>query len=331
MDTEVVDALVRVVTENFDISRKYYTLKAKLLGQKQLGYHERNVPIGKLNNAYDFDTSIKLVEDTFKDIDPLFASIVKNFLENGQYDVYPKEGKSDGAYCIGFGNQFPTFLLLNHSDRLKDVLTIAHESGHGIHTELSKKQTSLNSGYPTSLAEVASTFFEDFVLMRILKDLNKEEALSLMHMKLNGDISTIFRQVAFYNFEKELHNDFREKGFLSKEYISDLFCKHMKAYLGDAVAEDDNMRNGWIYVSHFRTFFYVYSYASGLLISKSLQASVKENHKFVENVKKFLESGSTKSPKVLFGEMGIDLTNEGFWKKGIQEINELLEKIYKLS
>ncbi len=328
IDSEIVDTLVKVVTENFNISRQYYKRKAKLLGLKTLGYHERNIPLKGVDMSYPYEKGMKLVKETFSSLDPKFEEILNSFEKENIYDVYPKERKSGGAFCISVSRSLPTYILLNHTDRLNDVLTIAHESGHGIHSILSKKQSELNSGHPISLAEVASTFFEDFVLEKILeKTDDKDVLLGILDNKLNGDISSIFRQIAFYNFEKELHTTFREKGFVPKEEISKIFCKHMTAYLGDTVEKDESMRNGWIYVSHFRSFFYVYSYASGLLISKALQKMVKENPKNISYVKTFLESGGNKSPKRLFEEMDIDISKDEIWKKGIKEIQYLLDKL----
>jgi oligoendopeptidase F len=328
IESEVVDTLVKIVTENFDITRRYYKRKAELMGLKQLAYYERNVPLPGASMEYDFPEAMKLVKKTFKNLDPEFENIVNMFLRNGQYDVYPSKGKTGGAFCTSINRNLPTYILLNHKDQLESVLTIAHESGHGIHTELAKKQNALNDGYPTSLAEIASTFFEDFVLKEILKETKDEKVIqAILDKKIHDDTASIFRQVAFYNFETELHHDFREKGFLTKEYISELFCKHMKAYLGDAVKEDESMRNGWIYVSHFRRFFYVYSYASGLLISKALQKMVKDDKKNIVLVKRFLESGSTQSPKELFQRIGIDITKKEFWSNGLEEINTLLNKL----
>lgn len=328
IETEIVDTLINAVTKNFDISQSYYQKKAQLLGQKHLAYYERTVPAGKISKQYTFDEAIDLVKDTFNGIDPQFGDIVSTFEALGQYDVYPKKGKSGGAFCLSWGRDFYPYILLNFANRLEDVLTIAHESGHGIHDELSKKQNALNDGTPISLAEVASTFFEDFVLNRLLKDTkDKTEKEALLEKSLNDNVSTIFRQVAFYNFEKDLHKDFNEKGFLPKEYISELFCKHMKAYMGEAVLEDDSMRTGWIYISHFRRPFYVYSYASGLLISKALQEMVREDKKNIKYVKTFLESGSSKSPKELFLSMGIDITKETFWEKGIDNVRKELNNL----
>jgi oligoendopeptidase F len=321
VDTKVVDALTDVVTKNFHISQEFYKKKAKLLSQKTIGYHERNVPISKVDKEYSFEEGIKIVKDTFYNIDQEFGDILSSYIENGQIDVYPKKNKSGGAYCTKASKNLPTYILLNYNSKVDDLLTIAHESGHGIHSELSSIQNALNDGYSLALAEVASTFFEDFVLDAILKTTSDKDILESLKIKsMNDSMNTIFRQVAFYNFEKELHNKFREKGYLSHEEISDLFIKHMRAYLGDSVDVDDGMRYGWIYVSHFRRFFYVYTYASGLLISKFLQSKVREDAKFVEKFKAFLKAGSSKSVKDIFMEMGIDISKKEFWEQSIQDL-----------
>lgn len=328
IDSKTVDTLVKVVTDNFDISRQYYKKKAKLLGLKKLGYHERNIPLKGIDIPYPYDKGMKLVKETFTSLDSQFGDILDSFEKEKIYDVFPKESKSSGAFCISVSRSLPTYILLNYTDKLNDVLTIAHESGHGIHSILSKKQSELNSGHPISLAEVASTFFEDFVLEKILENTkDKDVILGILDNKLNGDISSIFRQIAFYNFETELHNTFREKGFVPKEEIAEIFCKHMKAYLGDTVEEDESMKNGWIYVSHFRNFFYVYSYASGLLISKALQTMVKENPTNISLVKQFLESGGGKSPEILFKGIGINISSKKIWEKGIYAIRTLYQDI----
>jgi oligoendopeptidase F len=323
IDSKIVDTLINVVTKNSHISREYYKKKAKLLKQKKLAYHERNIPLESVDMNIPYEKSLKMVKKVFANIDIEFAQIIEKLEKDGRYDVYPKQGKSGGAFCISVNKNLPTFILLNYSNKLEDVLTLSHESGHAIHTQLAKKQNFLNSEYPTSLAEIASTFFEDFVLEDILKDSNEDIKQGILDKKLNTDISSIFRQVAFYNFEKDLHNAFRDKGYLSKEYISELFCKHMKAYLGDSVLEDEGMKNGWIYVSHFRSPFYVYSYASGLLISKILQGLVKKDKRNI----KYVKSGSSTSPYSLFKDMGIDLYKESTWETGLKQIEEMLKLI----
>lgn len=321
VDSAVVDALVKAVTENFDISKDFYKKKAKLLGQKTIGYHERNVPISKVDKEIEFEKGLEIVKDTFYDIDKEFGDILSSYIESGQIDAFPKKNKSGGAYCTKANKNLPTYILLNYNDKVNDVLTIAHESGHGIHSELASKQNALNDGYSLALAEVASTFFEDFALEKILKETDDKDFIESLKMEsVNDVVSTIFRQIAFYNFEMDLHTTFREKGYLSHEEISDIFVKNMRAYLGEAVDVDDSMRYGWIYVGHFRSFFYVYTYASGLLISKYLQSKVREDKDFVKNVKDFLSAGSSRSVKDIFMDLGVDISKREFWEESIEKL-----------
>jgi oligoendopeptidase F len=332
VDSEIVDALVDTVYGRFDIPRRYYKLKARLMGIKKLRYHERNVEFGKIEITYSYGKAAKLIHKVLKDLDSEFADIYSSFIDKGQIDVYPRKGKQNGAFCVHHLISQPTYILLNHTGRLHDVMTMAHEVGHGINNELiRKKHNALNFGTPTSTAEVASTFMEDFVLKDILAHSDDEVRLSLMMMKLNDDISTIFRQVACYRFERELHRAFREKGYLSKDDIGRLFQEHMASYMGESVEQSPGSENWWVYWSHIRYFFYVYSYASGLLISKSLQHSVAENAGFILNVKEFLSAGLSDSPKNIFLRLGIDISDRKFWERGLAEVGDLLDKTSTLA
>jgi oligoendopeptidase F len=332
MESETVDLLVQSVSEKFYIPQRFYAMKADMMGVRKLKYHERNVEYGRIDKKYPYDESVKLIKKVFTDLDGQFAEIFSGFIRNGQFDVYPRKGKCSGAFCVHHLSSQPTYILLNHTDKLHDVLTLAHELGHGINNELMRgKQHSLNFGTPTSTAEVASTFMEDFVLKEILRRADDELRLSIMMMKLNDDISTIFRQVACYCFEQELHHMFREKGYFSKEEIGRLFQKHMAAYMGNAVEQSAGSENWWVYWSHIRSFFYVYSYAGGLLISKSLQNSVHKQPKFIDKVKEFLSAGLSESPKNIFLKLGIDITDRGFWNKGLDEVETLLQETQELA
>jgi len=172
---------------------------------------------------------------------------------------------------------------------------------------------------------------EDFVLEELKKNANDELKLALSMMRLNDEVSTIFRQIALYNFELELHKNVREKGYLSKDEVGALFQKHMISYMGQHVEQSKGSENWWVYWSHIRNFFYVYSYAMGLLISKYLQSKVKEDPEFIKEVKKFLSAGLSESPKDIFAKLGIDITKKSFWEKGLSEIETLLIDTEKLA
>ena len=330
ISTEVVDAMVAAVSGRFDIPKRFYELKAQLLGLPYLQYHERNVEIGGVAKKYPYEVAVDLVYQSLHSLDPEFGEIFARFVKNGQVDAFPRKGKRGGAFCSYDRLPTPVYILLNHTNQLRDVMTLAHETGHGMNDEIMREeQNELNFGTPTSTAEVASTFMEDFVLQNILKDANEEERFAGMLMKLNDEMSTIFRQVAFYRFEQQLHEAFREKGYLSAQEIGEIFRSHIAAYMGEHTAEESD--NWWMYVSHFRYFFYVYSYASGLLISKSLQNSVKDGSASIGNVKTFLAAGLSESPANIFGRMGVDITDRKFWDRGLQEVDRLLTDTEQLA
>jgi oligoendopeptidase F len=332
IQSETVDSMLEAVSTRFDISQSFYRFKAELLGVEKLAYHERNLEYGNVEGDYSYPKSINLVQQVFAELDPVFADIVTRFSNEGQVDVYPRQNKHGGAFCTAQLISQPVYILLNHTDRLHDVLTIAHEFGHAINDELIKtKQNALHFGTPLSTAEVASTFMEDFVLQKLLAGASDEQRLSLLMMKLDQDIATIFRQVACYRFEQALHTNFREKGYLSSAEIGKLFLENMEAYLGDAVELSEGSENWWVYWSHIRNHFYVYSYASGLLISKTLQHSTKHDPAFIEKVKIFLSSGLSTSHEDIFSAMGISITDPAFWQEGLQEVEALLIETKQLA
>jgi oligoendopeptidase F len=330
ISTEVVDAMIDAVSGRFDIPKRFYELKAQLLGLPYLQYHERNVEVGEVTKEYSYKEAVNLVYESLHDLDLEFGEIFATFVKHGQVDAFPRKGKRGGAFCSYDRLTTPVYILLNHTNKLRDVMTLAHETGHGINDEIMRqKQNELNFGTPTSTAEVASTFMEDFVLQNILRDANEEERFAGMLMKLNDEMSTIFRQVAFYRFEQQLHRVFRKKGYLSKQEIGEIFRSHIAAYMGEQPAQGSD--NWWMYVGHFRYFFYVYSYASGLLISKSLQNTVKENPAFIGKVKEFLAAGLSEAPENIFGRMGIDITDRNFWDRGLEEVDTLLTETENLA
>jgi oligoendopeptidase F len=332
IDSEVVDALVESVSSRFDISKRFYKLKVKLLGLEKLGYHERNLSYGEIDKKYSYKESVELVSGVLGNLDEEFRSIFSKLLENGQVDVYPKKGKQGGAFCTHNLLVHPTFILLNHTDKFSDVTTLAHEMGHAINNELMRKeQNSLNFGTPTSTAEVASTFFEDFVLDELEEGADDEMRLSILMERLNDSISSITRQVSCYLFEQDIHREFREKGYLPKEEVGRLFRKRMQDYMGKYVSQDEGSENWWIHWGHIRQNFYVYSYASGLLISKFLQGMVREDSKNVGKVKEVLRAGCSDSPKNIFAKAGVDISKREFWDEGLKEIDATLREAEKLA
>jgi oligoendopeptidase F len=329
-DRKSVLALTSVVTKNFKISHKFYSLKAKLLKLPKLEYSDRNVGIATDVKKTTFTEGVEILRKVFSAADTRYRTILDSFLENGQIDVYPKQGKTGGAYCSGNLNA-PTFVLLNFTDTMDEVSTFAHEMGHAIHTELAKSQSALYQDYSIATAEVASTLFESFTFDYLFERMTKEEQISALHNKINDDVQTIFRQIACFNFETELHNTIRAKGGMSKEEIRTLLNKHMKAYIGPSMEITDLDGNFFVQWGHIRRFFYVYSYAFGQLISKALYAEYKKDKKFITKINQFLSAGGSDTPENIFKAIGIDVTKPDFWEKGLKSIEKDIETLEKLT
>ena len=322
--------LIDLITKNFKISQRFYKVHAKLLKMKKLSVSDRGVKIGEIKKKFDFQTSVSIVGDIFSKIGQKYSDIFYRLLNSGQVDVFPKVGKTGGAYCAHDYNA-PTFILLNHTDDLRSLETLAHEMGHAIHSELSKKQSIFYQHYTMSSAEVASTFFEQVSLNEIESQLSEKEKMISLHGRLQGDISTIFRQIACFNFELELHQRIRSEGQLSKEEIAKLLRKHLESYMGDAfnVTDDD----GYFFVnwSHIRRFFYVYSYAYGQLISRAFFENWKKDNKYIEKIDQFLSAGGSMSPEEVFKKAGIDILDPKFFLSGLKSIEKDIERLEKFA
>lgn len=331
IDTEIVDTLRRVVADNYRISQDFHTFKLQLLKKKKFNYEERSLGYGKFQKKYSYTDAVDIVRKAFARIDQSFVDIFDDFVAEGKIDVYPQKGKRGGAFCISHGLHLPVYVMLNFTESARDIATLAHEMGHAVHGVLSKKEAALNYGHPMCTAEVASTFCEDFVFEELLHDVTEQERLVMMVNKLQDRIQTIFRQIAAYNFEFELHTEFRKKGYLSCEEIGVLFNKHMKAYLGPSFSLDEHSALGWISWSHFRSPFYVYSYAMGLISAQAMQAKFREDPEFITLIKEFYTTGTSRAPVDIFKRMGFDIRKADFWQQGLDETKALLQETKKLA
>jgi oligoendopeptidase F len=332
IEPDIVTAMAAVVTENFNLSRDYYEFKAKLLGMKQLEYYDKGLKYGAVDAEYTFEEAIALTEQVFSEIDPEFGEYVRTYAAEGHIDALPRKGKTGSIKCIACMKSLPVYILHNHTNKLGDVKTIAHEMGHALNDEyMFKAQNALNADTPLSTAEVASTFFEGFIQDKLLESLSGEARLSLLLESIDDEISTILRQTACYNFEGDLHKEYREKGFLSKEDLGKIFIKNMKSYMGPSVNQKQLGHVGWVYWSHIRRFFYVYSYSNGLLVSKALQKKYKDNPAFIEDFKRFLSAGASQSPKDIFLNMGIDISKKSFWREGLVDLSNKISQAKALA
>lgn len=325
-----IETFTELVTGYYALSHRFFKLQAKLLGEKKINFEDIRIPIGKIKKVFTFDRALAIARNALMNAGEEYSQLLDTFIEKGQIDVFPKKGKRAGGYCISVG-KLPTFILMNQVDTVQSVKTLAHEMGHAIHSKLADEQEIVfYQGYSTATAEVASMFFEQFVGLELEKHLSEEEKFVLLHRTLSEDMYGIFRQIACFNFETELHISIRKKGQLSKEEIAQLMQKHMQEYCGGAVnvTPDD----GYIFVTwqHIRMYFYTYSYAYGGLISRALFENWKKDHSYIHKVEQFLRAGKSKTPKSIFKSIGID-TNKAFFEAGLKGIENDLGKLEMLA
>ncbi len=325
-----VERLVALVSKYFFVSWRFYKLQARLLGEAKITLADRAVKLGEIKKKFDWPTSVSLVRSALAAVNADYAQILDRFLVNGQLSVYPRTGKKAGAYCWGMG-VWPSFLLLNHVDNMRSLETLAHEFGHALHTEQSKSQPPFYRGYSITTAEVASTFFEQLIQSELEKHLSAEEKIVLLHNRLIGDMASIFRQIACFNFESELHRRLRAVGQLGKEEIASLMVKHLQSYLGSAVAVTADDGYYFVYWSHLRRFFYVYTYAYGQLVSRALLAHWQADRGFSAAIDQFLSAGRSMSPAAIFKSIGLDPSKPAFFETGLKSIERDVIRLEKLT
>jgi oligoendopeptidase F len=322
--------LVKTVTDNKHISQRFFRLKAQLLNLKSLEYADRFAEIGATKRKVSQEEGLGIIERSFAKINPLYAEVFRQFLKDGRIDIHPKKGKRGGAYCSS-GVNTPTFILTNYSENIDSVMTIGHEMGHAIHDYLSKSQPVLYQGCVVSTAEVASTLFENFVFQEIFETLSDKEKIVALHDRLTDDITTVFMQIAGFNFELELHNRVRAEGFVPATEIAAMLLRNQQVFLGNAVRSKES--DGYFFVRwpHLRYFFYVYSYSFGQLISKALYSKYHTDPSFMKEIELFLKAGTSKSPEDIFRTIGIDISKPKFFTDGLITIEADIERLEKLT
>lgn len=328
-DEESIENFVKTVTANFHISHKFYKIKAKLLGVKNLEYSDRAIKIAGKSITIDFSEAVEILRTSFGKANPQYVEILDMMLTNKKIDVPSRLGKKGGAYCWG-GPHVPTLVLLNFNPGIDAVNTFAHEMGHAIHTEFSNKLPPLYQHYTMPTAETASTFFENVAFDEIYTRLSETEKIYALYDRVNKSVQTIFRQIAGFNFELDLHLQIREKGRLSAQEIAQLHNKNMSAYLGPVFKMKE--LDGYFFEPwwHIRNFFYVYSYAYGCLISKAMYQECKKDPSYFKKVDQFMSSGKTMTPENIFKSIGIDTSKPSFFENGLKAIEDDIDMLEKL-
>ncbi|MBC7962846.1 MAG: M3 family oligoendopeptidase [Steroidobacteraceae bacterium] len=329
---EAVEHLMSITEANYGLAQEYFRIKAGMLGMDKLRNCDLYAPVAEAEKKYTFDEARSRVVDSYRGYDPEFGDIVDAFFSERRVDVMPRTGKSGGAFAMGITPELPPFLLLNYTGTLRDLATIAHEAGHGLHFVVSQKQTLLNYHAPLPLAETASVFGEMLLTRRML-DSESDPIVrkSLLCAKIEDIIATTFRQTVLTRFELRLHNE-RKNGLLSNDRIAEIWLEENGKLFGDSVEMIPAYRWGWSYISHFiHSRFYCYSYTfAELLVLALFQKYREDGDGFKAGYRALLESGGALSPADTARLAGIDITAGDFWQKGYDFLGGLIEELKKI-
>lgn len=328
IDKESVDNLRKAVIGGYkETAHKYYKLKAKLLNFDKLQYWDRNATVKKsafLNKKFSYKDAVDITLDSYKQFSPEFAGIAKMFVEKSWIDVLPKVGKASGAFSHHASVEVHPYILLNFFNGVRDVSTLAHELGHGIHQTLAGKNGALLADTPITLSEVASLFGEKLVFENLLKYAENDlEKIDLICSKLDDTMNSVIRQIAFFEFEREAHEARRRKE-LSIEDLSIIWMTKQKECLGEYVILDNCVSNYWCYISHFfQCPFYVYAYAFGEILVNSLYNLYRNTTNKADFVQKYinmLSNGGIEKYDVAAFKFGLNVKTAEFWQNGVQVI-----------
>ncbi|MGZ6996154.1 MAG: M3 family oligoendopeptidase [Acidimicrobiia bacterium] len=325
---ESVQALVDAVQGRNDIPQRWYSLKAQLLGLEHLADYDRMASVATVDAEFGWDEARSLVLDAYGSFSPDLADVAQRFFNEHWIDAPVRPAKRPGAFCAYTVPSQHPFLLLNWTSRRRDVLTLAHELGHGLHAYLARGQGVFHQGTPLTLAETASVFGETVTFGRLLAATHDPEArLTLLAESLEGQIATVFRQIAMNRFENAVHTARREQGELSVDDFNRYWTESQAAMLGDSVELTEGYGTWWSYVPHFIGMpGYVYAYAYGQLLALSVYRQYEEQGaSFVGSYLELLARGGSLPPEDLGKIVGVDLTDPAFWDGGLSIIEHQLE------
>jgi oligoendopeptidase F len=325
---ESVQALVEAVRARNDIPRRWYKLKARLLGLDQLADYDRVAAVSQDEAAVPWGDARSLVTDCYEGFSPELGAIVRRFFDERHVDAPVRPGKRGGAFCASTVPEITPYVMLNYTARRQDVLTLAHELGHGVHGALAARQGILQMSTPLTMAETASVFGEQITFARLLEQAESAESrLALLARSVEGAIATVFRQTAMNRFEELAHTARRGEGELSVERLGELWGESQEELLGDSVKVTPGYLSWWSYVPHFMsTPGYVYAYAYGQLLAMSVYRRYEEEgESFVPKYLELLAAGGSRAPEELAAIAGLDLTDPAFWDSGLALVEEKLE------
>ena len=326
---ESVQALIEAVVGRYEIARRWYRLKARILGLDRLAHYDRMAPLELDERTIAYGDARELVLDCYRSFSGELGAVAEEFFTANYIDAPPAPGKRGGAFCSYTVPSRHPYVMLNYTSRPGDVLTMAHELGHGVHAALARPKGIFEFSTPLTVAETASIFGESIVLGRLVADAPDAKArLSLYAEALDGYVAAVFRQVAMNRFEDRVHGERRNTGELSVDAFNAAWLDTQRDLLGDSVDVTDDYGTWWSYVPHFIDApGYVYAYAYGNLLALSVYRRYEEEGEgFVDAYLDLLRAGGSAPPEELGEIVGVDLTDPGFWNAGLDLIERRLDE-----
>jgi oligoendopeptidase F len=335
VEPEVVAALVEAVRAAYpNLSHRYYRMKAKWLGKDKLMHWDRNAPLPQEDTReIPWSDAKEMVLAAYNEFAPEMAKIAEVFFDKRWIDAPSRPGKSPGAFAHPTVPSAHPYVLLNYLGKPRDVMTLAHELGHGVHQVLAAKQGALMASTPLTLAETASVFGEMLTFQRLLKNTaDPKKRKALLASKVEDMINTVVRQIAFYTFERKVHAA-RKQGELTPDQINEIWMRVQAESLGDAISFGPGYEVFWTYIPHFiHSPFYVYAYAFGDCLVNSLYARYQESTEgFQDKYFEMLKAGGTKHHSELLKPFGLDATDPGFWQKGLSVVSGMINELEQMA
>ena len=335
VEDDVVDALSSAVVDAYpDLAHRYYALKAKWFGTETLEYWDRNAPLPFDDSSlYSWDDAKSTVLDAYQAFTPQMAGIAADFFDKGWIDAAPRAAKDSGAFAHPVVPSVHPYVLLNFHGKARDVMTLAHELGHGVHQVLAADQGTLMADTPLTTAETASVFGEMLTFRSMLDgETDPARRKVLLAGKVEDMLNTVVRQIAFHQFETKVHDE-RKDGELSADRLGEIWMEVQTASLGPALTFDESYKNYWAYIPHFvHTPFYVYAYAFGDCLVNSLYGVFSEGHEgFQQKYLEMLAAGGTKRHKELLSPFGLDASDPAFWKRGLDVVAGFIDELETMS
>jgi oligoendopeptidase F len=332
LDRETVDLVVSMCRENYGLVERFYNVKREILGLPELTHIDRYAPLFDAEEPVSWDEAKQIVLEAFGQFSEEMEARAREFFDKNWIDAEPRKGKRGGAFCAYNTPDTHPVMFQSYMNLADDVMTLAHELGHGVHASLSRAQSYFNFHGTLPLAELASTFGEMLVFEKLVAGATEKDQLALYASKIEGIFATVFRQAAMFSFERRCHVARREEGELTPEQFGDIWQEELQTMFGNSVKLGDQHRSWWSYVSHFIAVpFYVYAYSFGELLVLSLYQRAKvEGPSFAGKYIELLRLGGSRSPQELMATVGVDLKSREFWQGGFDALEKLVGEFERL-